>query len=78
MHFELDADQIAVFNAWMREHAIGHCPFHVIQDDKVYEVNAGACGGALTFSFTPTGLGLVTKVKCACGEEANLTTYEDW
>ena len=39
---------------------------------------SGAIGGRLTYSFTPTGLGLVTKVKCACGEFIDLTGYESW
>lgn len=40
--------------------------------------NQGAIGGRLTYCFTPTGLGDVIKVKCSCGEEIDLTIYEDW
>ena len=29
----------------------------------------GAIGGAITFSFTPTSIGEIVSVKCACGEE---------
>lgn len=38
----------------------------------------GAIGGAYTWEFTPTGLGTVTKVRCSCGEELDLTDYDSW
>jgi hypothetical protein len=38
----------------------------------------GAIGGRLTYSFTPTGLGLITSVECACGEKLNLTDFDMW
>lgn len=39
---------------------------------------SGACGGRITYSFTPTSLGVVIKAKCACGEELDLTDYKGW
>lgn len=39
----------------------------------------GACGGALTFQFSPTGLGTVFKVTHALTQETlNLTDYDNW
>lgn len=38
----------------------------------------GAIGGAWTYSYTPTGLGTVVKVSCACGGEIDLTDYDSW
>lgn len=38
----------------------------------------GAIGGPLTYTFTPNGIGVVTKVICACGEEKDLTDYDEW
>lgn len=39
----------------------------------------GAIGGSLTFMFTPTGLGVVTKVRDAfTGQELDLSDYGDW
>jgi hypothetical protein len=38
----------------------------------------GAIGGALTYSFTPTSLGVVIKAKCACGKEVDVSDYEGW
>jgi hypothetical protein len=42
--------------------------------NKKYE---GAIGGGMTFSFTPTSLGTVVKVKYF-NEELDLTDYNDW
>lgn len=40
--------------------------------------STGAIGGRYTYSFTPTGLGVISTVKCACGEEFDSTNYEKW
>lgn len=32
----------------------------------------GAAGGRLTYSFTPTGIGLMKKISCACGSEVSV------
>ena len=43
------------------------------------DVYAGASGGNLTFSFTPTGLGTVCKVtESITGEVIDLTDYDNW
>jgi len=39
---------------------------------------SGAIGGAYTYSFTPTSLGDAVTVQCTCGEEINVSHYEDW
>lgn len=42
-------------------------------------VPMGTIGGSYTFSFTPTSLGVVMKVKNnANGEEIDISEYEDW
>jgi hypothetical protein len=38
----------------------------------------GAIGGRLTYSFTPTTIGMTVSVKCACGAESNITDYGSW
>ncbi len=38
----------------------------------------GACGGRLTYCFTPTSIGMVTKIECACGGEVNVTDWDAW
>ena len=45
---------------------------------KVCHVDVGAIGGRFTWSFTQTGLGCITVLKCACGEKLNLTDFESW
>lgn len=44
----------------------------------VNPLSQGAIGGALTYSFTPTNLGMIIKIKCSCGEEIDVTEYEHW
>lgn len=44
--------------------------------DNAYE---GAIGGRFTYSFTPTGLGSVVKVRDnITGEELDVSDYETW
>jgi hypothetical protein len=38
----------------------------------------GAIGGAITYCFSPTSLGVVMVVKCHCGAELDVTKYFDW
>lgn len=37
-----------------------------------------AIGGYITFSFTPTGLGIITKVTSFSGKELDLTDIDSW
>lgn len=66
IHFGLNGEDFLRFKEWDNEHKC-----HL----KGY---SGASGGRLTFSFTPTSLGLITKVTCGCGESLDLTDYEVW
>ena len=41
--------------------------------------NYGSCGGAYTYSFTPTSIGLVIKVKNGITNNTiDLTDYDNW
>lgn len=40
--------------------------------------SVGAIGGAVTYSFTPTTLGTVVKVKMEGQGEIDLSDYENW
>ena len=53
---------------WLEEH------------DKTcrYAVYSGAIGGRLTYCLTPTSIGCINEIKCACGESNNFTDYESW
>ncbi len=61
MTFELDFSQVDKFNKW--------------SDEKGY-VDAGTFGGAYTFCFTPTSIGMIAEVKCVDGTTLNIT-HED-
>lgn len=55
------------YEKWKEEH------------DKVCtQMDIGAIGGRTTWSFTQTGLGCIKIAKCACGEELDLTNWENW
>lgn len=63
-----EPEQEARLSAWLTLHDKA-CP---------YRDNQGATGGRLTRHSTPTGLGSVEKVSCACGAQIDLTDYESW
>lgn len=69
--FKLDPDEVARYKAWETEH---------IKNNHGGDHPDGmtAIGGAITFTFTPTGLGVIKHVKCACGESICLTNFENW
>ncbi len=68
MKFYIPLEKIPELNAWIKEH----------NKTCEYYKNQGAIGGRLTYTFTPTGLGMIRKVKCTCGEEKDVSNYEDW
>lgn len=70
MHFHLDEKERSKLLMFLSNH---ECQYYGKMNS-----NSGSIGGAITYSFTPTGLGVVVKVKCACGEEKDLTNYEEW
>jgi hypothetical protein len=61
MVFELDDAQKELLKEWDAEH-------------KECRKYASTDGGRLVFTFIPTGLGMLTTVKCSvCGEDVDLT-----
>lgn len=40
--------------------------------------NEGAIGGQYTYMFTPTSMGEVLQVECACGSKIDVTEYDLW
>ena len=63
MEFHLKPHQIQLYREWSK---------------KFQGIYSGVSGGAFTFSFTPTGLGLIIKVTHFQGEVLDLTEYDDW
>ncbi len=68
--FRISKEEAGKFRVWLEQHNES-CHY-------ANPKNRGAIGGRFCFKFAPTTLGTATKVKCACGQEIDLTDYEDW
>lgn len=65
--FQLTKEQYQKFKEWNSEQ------IKIMEDQKL---SSGACGGANSFIFTPTSLGLVIKVEnCITKQTIDLTDY---
>ncbi len=74
MNFELDERQEERLAEFRDKH-----PCAILDHSRMPGVNmTGAIGGQYTYLFTPTSIGVVVRVKCACGAEIDLSNYEDW
>lgn len=84
LSFDLNSPAFAVererYILWQKEHyQKGKCP--LFDDGTSPACPSGAIGGRVTFSLTPTSVGLVMKVSCGCGKkdsERDLTDYDSW
>jgi hypothetical protein len=75
MKFNITMHELKALKEWQVEHN-KTCPFY---DDGTKDVSpSGAIGGRTSYKFTPTGLGSIITVECACGAEKNVTDYECW
>lgn len=73
--FSLDKDELKNLSEELTEHN-KTCKFY--DDGTGVESKTGAIGGRLTYEFTPTGLGVIAKVVCACGHNMDITDYDSW
>jgi len=73
--FGLRSSEVEKLVEWAEAHD-PTCKFH--DDGTLVFPPGGAIGGRITYAFTPTSLGVVTIVKCACGEKLDLTDYDCW
>lgn len=65
--FEFDADQRKRIDAFIAEH------------EAIHGRGSAAIGGRYTYSFTPTSLGMVQRVRCAsCNKDLDVSDYESW
>ncbi len=80
----LDQDQQEKIERWID---IARNPAALAQQKNVdrhltmdgTEPYEGAIGGGLTYSFTPTGLGMIVKVTCNLTKlELDVTDYASW
>ena len=71
--FKIEGKEREKVEAWWKKHTEeDECRF------MIDPFAGGAIGGVRTYSFTPTGLGVVIVVKCACGAEENCTDFDSW
>lgn len=75
MKFQTGSKNDDKLNTWLQTHVLG-CAYW--NPDESGRLPQGANGGAITYTFTPTMIGLVIKVKCACGAEEDVTDYDEW
>ncbi len=68
--FSLDDDQAEKVQEWKQEH---ECSLRTDEHGVRGERYVGAIGGATTYSFTPTGIGTIVEVTCACGSKIDVT-----
>ena len=62
--FELTYEESKKAIDWIKNHK------------KECKLSSGTIGGRFSYSFTPTGLGPLPSVQCACGESETLTNYD--
>ena len=70
--FFLSVDQMFKADQFIKNH---EC---TIEKDEFGHKKFGAIGGGVTYHFSPTGLGVIQSVSCACGKELNLTDFDCW
>ena len=56
-HFVITTEEAIAITKWQRKH------------EKKCVLPATAIGGRYTYCFTPTGIGDLMSVECACGKE---------
>ena len=68
--FKLTAKQYQKFKEWNAEQT------KIMEDQKM---TSGACGGANSFTFTPTSLGMIITVEnCITKQKIDLTEYDNF
>lgn len=70
-NFQLTKQEVQRLKEWDELHIITH---HGGKDPDNTPI-----GGRLTFEFTPTSLGVIVQVRCACKQDTcDLTDYDAW
>jgi archaellum component FlaG (FlaF/FlaG flagellin family) len=66
--YEISEKEMEKFNNWRKKKIA----------DNGGEFYAGTVGGAWSFIFTPTGIGVIVEGRCMDGETINLTDFDNW
>lgn len=64
--FSISEDEEKSINEWKKKHELEK---HGIKTDRDRIDAHGAIGGAYTYHFLPTSIGIVGEVSCSCGEK---------
>lgn len=75
MNFFLSKKEQENFNNWFIPHK-KFCKYWQLNEDGC--LSTSPIRGALSYVFTPTGIGLGIDVKCVCGEIFDVTDYDSW
>jgi hypothetical protein len=71
--YYLSKEQRAAAKEWVEKHDAER---HLAPGKK--HRYSGAIGGAYTWNFTSTSLGVISTLACSCGEKLDVSDYEDW
>lgn len=52
--------------------------FRKVHDPHDRAPSIAASGATYTYTYHPTGVGTIIRVKCRCGIEEDLTDYDNW
>ena len=69
--FEFTEEQVKKIDVWDKQH---ECK---LKDEKGNR-RLTTTGGRLKYTFIPTSIGMIQKVRCSCGVELDLTEYNKW
>lgn len=75
MTFTLTDEQLARVRHWEKTH---ECKYRTDEYGVDGEIYAGAIGGSIEYTFIPTGIGDICKVRCICGAIIDLTEFDNW
>jgi len=68
--FSLEKKEEEKLARWLKSHD-KKCPY-------AGKKNKATMGERLTYSFTPTSIGVAISVSCPCGGNCDPTDYESW
>ena len=69
MKFQTGSKNDEKLNAWLQVHVLTCSSWDIVDPKKLPQI---------TYTFTPTPNGLVIKVQCGCGEQEDVTDYDEW
>lgn len=79
LSYKFSEEQLDMLHQWQAEQdALWVQSQQMVDPNEPSRPYYGAIGGELSYTFTPTGIGMVVKVTHANGAEIDLTDYDAW